>query len=175
MSLAGFDWVLAGALFFGGLGGLFGALAGSLSWSSGRAAGTYFGLEVARAFARVGGRELSPAVTGALVGGTDGVLFLGVLGTGWGFWVAGNGSGSVPWLMWLPFCFLFLALGAVGFGLLAYGTLPGGSLAVVALFLGGLGGGVLGFWWSGLNGLMIGILAGVVLGVLLAYLRRSFF
>src|SRR4051794_22963454 len=76
------------------VGAAFGALTGAVYWGGGRAAGTVVGNRVAEAFA-AGGGPLTPAVRGALVGGVDGFLFLGVLGTAAGVLFAYTGPPDV--------------------------------------------------------------------------------
>jgi hypothetical protein len=160
-----FFLVLAGGLGFGVLGAAFGAVTGAVSWKNGRAAGTALGLGVARAFARLSEDEFSPAWKGALVGGTDGLAFLGVVGTAIGYLAGREGVG---WRV-LPTAFLaavLLAAGAIALGLLAYVLLAGGSRAVAGLFVGGALGAVGGLAVARLDGLVVGAVAGAAVGAL---------
>jgi hypothetical protein len=162
-----FAWVLAGTGFFGLLGAAFGALAGHLSWRGGRRAGTAAGLTVARAFARAAGREFSPGRTGALVGGCDGLLFLGVLGAALGLVAAARGRAGWGVLGSVAFGALALVGGAVFFGTLAYGIRRGGVRALAGVFAGGMLGAFAGSAVAGADGLVFGAVAGVVAGTLL--------
>jgi hypothetical protein len=167
-----FLWALAGAGFFGALGGAFGALAGVVTWTNGRAAGTGMGFAVARAFARIARTELSPAGRGALVGATDGSLFLGFVGVVLGYVAATHGPGGWRILGPAALTALLLACGAVFFGSLAHGLTRAGVWAVVCLFAGGVGGAIGGALLGGLDGIMIGAIAGILAGTALALWRR---
>jgi hypothetical protein len=71
--------VLLWGLSLVGLGVVFGAVVGALSWRRGHAVGTGIGLAVVRAAARVLDARPSRVVTGAAVGGCDGLLLTGTL------------------------------------------------------------------------------------------------
>jgi hypothetical protein len=75
-----FLWLLAGASLFGLLGGAFGALAGAFARRSGSAIGGFVGPIVVASFERVSDNPLSPGLSGAVSGGSDGLLFLAALG-----------------------------------------------------------------------------------------------
>lgn len=154
--------VLAGGGSGAVLGGLFGGVAGSLYWKSGRAAGTALGTEVARAFARAAGRELSPGKKGALIGATDGLLFLGLFGTLVSAILAYTGHAQWEFVRPLAVALLFMMGGAILCGTVAYALLQGGIASVVWIFVGGLS----GAGWGGRRYGPDGLLAGAVLGAL---------
>jgi hypothetical protein len=153
-----------GGGFFAVLGGLFGAVAGALYWRSGRAAGTTFGLSVARAFDRVSDKELSPGVRGAITGAADGILFLGTLGLVAGGFVAYGGWVDPSWLGRAAGLALALVAAAMLFGLLAYAMVRAGVRVLAPAAGCGLLGAVSGAWLSGVWGLMVGLIVGVLVG-----------
>jgi hypothetical protein len=159
-----FLWVLAAGGFGAVLGAGFGALTGALSWAKGNATGTAVGLGVARAFDRAAGGEMSPARKGALVGGADGLVFLGVLGTAVGYLLAARGRPA--WATFRPAmtAALLLTGGAALFGLLGYGLLSAGVRAVAGLFAGAMLGALVGLYLGQLDGLVLGAVAGAFLG-----------
>ncbi len=171
-----FAVVLGSGGFCAVLGGAFGAVTGATYWGSGKAAGTVFGLSVARALA--GGRELSRKAHGAIVGAIDGALFLGLLGAAAGAFLAHARHDEGGYLALAAAGLAFLVALAVLFGALAYAVVRAGVYAVVGLFAGGLSGGLLGGWaaaWIGtynagrfgwLIGASVGVLAGTSLGAL---------
>jgi hypothetical protein len=167
-----FLWVLLGGGFFGLLGAAFGGLTGALTWKSGRAAGTALGLAVARAFARAAEKELSPPRKGALVGATDGLAFLGVVGAGLGFFAGARHPAEWESLSPAMTAGALLAVGAAGFGLFAYAVIAGGGRAVAGLFVGGFLGAFLGHGLAGLGGLVAGSLGGAVAGTAVARVLR---
>ena len=59
-----FAWIAGSGGCFGLLGAGFGAVTGFLCWRGGRAAGTGFGIRLARAFERTGQRPFSPSGRG---------------------------------------------------------------------------------------------------------------
>jgi hypothetical protein len=145
------------------LGAAFGATAGAVYWREGRAAGTALGLRVARAFERVAGRELSPGGRGALVGATDGFVFLGVAGVALGAVVArSGGAGDV--LAPVALGAALLAATAAALGLLAYGLGRAGVWALAAACLGAAVGGAAGKLLAGWSGLFAGCVGGFLLG-----------
>src|SRR5690242_1781154 len=79
--LRAFLWLLGSAGAGGALGAAFGAAAGALYWRSGGASGTRLALWVVERIGRFADRDFSRPTKGALVGGVDGFLFLGVLAT----------------------------------------------------------------------------------------------
>ena len=72
--------ILASGSFGALLGGSFGAVVGAVTWLSGRAAGTILGFQMARAYESAAESKLAPGPKGALIGGTDGAIFLGSIG-----------------------------------------------------------------------------------------------
>jgi hypothetical protein len=159
-----FVWVLCSGAFFALLGGAFGAVAGALSWENGQAAGTRLGLAVARAFAQAAEQDFSPRKKGAIIGGADGFVFLGLAGTAIGAAAALSGRAEAKVLGPVALAAVLLIGGALAFGLLAYGLLHAGTWAVVSLFVGGMLGALLGVSLGDLDGLLIGTVAGVFLG-----------
>src|SRR5262249_37052480 len=93
-------WALIGALAFAPVGAVFGALAGAFARRNGHFPGSPAGRAAAQALARLREGELSQTAHGALVGGTDGALFLGLVGAGVGL-LAGSGRVGAG----LPFLF----------------------------------------------------------------------
>jgi hypothetical protein len=167
-----FTWALASMGFFGLLGLAFGCITGAITWRSGRAAGSMVGLMLARAFAQVSRRDLSPGARGAIIGATDGAVFLGILGAGFGL-VMGS-CGQAQWKLFGPTVTLalFLAGGAVFFGFLAMVIIQAGSLGIAGLFAGGMLGAGAGGSLGGLDGLLVGTITGVVLGTGAALVYR---
>src|SRR5438552_974629 len=167
-----FLWVLAGGGSFSFLGASFGALTGAMTWKNGRAGGTALGFAVARAFARAAGAELPPVRKGALVGGTDGLVFLGLIGTVIGF-IAGARHPS-EWATLRPLLFgaTLLVAGAAFFGVLAYAIVAGGVRAIAALFVGAILGALIGHAFGALSGLLIGAISGAVVGTAVALSLR---
>jgi hypothetical protein len=175
-----FAVVLGSGGFCAVLGGLFGALTGATYWGSGKAAGTVVGLTVARALA--GGRELSRKAHGAIVGAIDGIVFLGVVGSLAGAFLAHGRHDEGEFLGPAAAGLAFLVALAALFGTLAYAAVRAGVYAVVGIFAGGLTGGLLGAWaaaWvgtyrAGLFGWLIGAVAGVLAGTALGVLARRY-
>jgi hypothetical protein len=159
-----FLWVVATGGFFAVLGGVFGCITGVITWKGGRAAGTFVGASVAQAFARAAGKELSRTTRGALTGGVDGFVFLGLLGTVIGAIVAWQRPQEWQTLRPLALTGLSLVGAALGFGGLAYILRQQGRTGVLGLFGGGLSGAILGAALGGVDGLFPGILAGALLG-----------
>ena len=142
----------------------FGAITGALRWREGRPAGTRLGLSVARAFDRIRGVDHTATVHGALTGGADGAAFGLVVGTVVGLVVGWRMPAE--WELLRP---ILLAVGALTGSAVALGLFAGmvaaiGTRAVLGLFLGGVGGALLGFRLGGLDGLMLGAIGGAALG-----------
>ncbi len=162
--LRAFAWILGSGCGGGALGAVFGALAGALYWRSGRSSGTRLALGVAEAFRRLSAREMSRPAQGALVGGVDGCLFLGLVGTVVG--AAAVYGGGVPGevLRGALFLALFLVGGAAFFGVLAYTLTRAGVTALLPVALGGVLGAALGWRLGGPGGLLVGGVSGIVAG-----------
>jgi hypothetical protein len=175
-----FAVVLGSGGFCAVLGGLFGALTGATYWGSGKAAGTVFGLRVARALAA--GRELPRKAHGAIVGAIDGMIFLGAVGSLAGAFLAHRGPDEGPFLVPAAAGLAFLVTLAALFGTLAYAVVRAGVYGVVGLFAGGIGGallgaaaaGVIGTSAAGYFGWLIGAVLGVFAGTLLGTLARHY-
>jgi hypothetical protein len=167
-----FGRVLACGGFFALVGAAFGGLVGHLAWMRGRPAGSVPGLTVARAMARITGREGSPGATGAVVGAVDGFLFLGLSGVALGLLAA---KGHFGWavLSRLAFGFLVLTGGAVFFGGLAVGITYAGVRSIAGVFAAGMvgaaGGGIIGRG----DGIVAGAVGGMLAGTLLGLFRRG--
>jgi hypothetical protein len=155
------------------LGGLLGALTGALHWASGRAAGTRFGLAVADAFTRAAGQELSRGLRGAIVGAADGVLFLGIVGTLVGFFLArGHIEEQNLWpIAWVA---LFLLGLAVFFGMLAYTLVRNGSWAILCVSVGGVVGTGCVLTTLGPSFFLLGLLPGLLAGMVLSFVGRRY-
>ena len=167
-----FLWVLASDACFAILFGAFGAITGAIRWREGRPAGTRLGLGVARAFDRIRGVEHTPTVQGALAGGADGAFFGLVVGTVVGVFVGWRVPGE--WELLRP---ILLTVGSLAGCALAFGLFAGmmtvlGTRGMFGLFVGSVGGALLGFWLGGVDGLMIGMVGGAVVGPLFS-LRRG--
>jgi hypothetical protein len=163
-------WILVSGGGGGLLGALFGGLAGAVHWKNGNATGTGLGLGVARAFDRIAQREMKPGVKGAIVGGVDGLAFLGVVGIIVGAVVMyGGGQGKTVLLPMLLGLALLMG-GAVLFGMLAWGILRAGVRSVASVFACGITGALLGAMTAGASGLLAGCVGGAVVGNVLALL-----
>ncbi len=162
---------VAGAGLFGLLGALFGAAAGANARAAGRAAGGALGLAAVRALVRVRGRALSDLVTGALVGGVDGLTFLGVAGTILGLVYGYSGPARRETLLNLGVGVGVLAAAAMLFGAMASGLIRAGVWGIAAMFVAGLGGCALGARLAGVPGLVYGTLFGLSVGALVGLLR----
>jgi hypothetical protein len=167
-----FLWMLASGGGLAGLGGLCGGLTGAQSWREGRPAGTWLGLKVAQAFARVAERPLSPGWTGALVGTTDGVVFGGVLGLALGFFLVRYGMGEWGFLGQILLACAVLAGAGLFMSQLAGLVIRLGKRGILGLFLGALAGALVGYALRRADGLYVGLLLGALLGIGLVWLRR---
>ncbi len=126
---------LSGAGLFGLLGLVFGATAGAAQRAGGRAAGGVLGLGAARALVKARGRELSDVATGAVVGGVDGLTFLGVVGTVFGLVYGHADETRREVLLNLAMCGGALALAAAFFGTLATGLIRAGVRWIGVVFV----------------------------------------
>jgi hypothetical protein len=166
-------FALAGAGLFGLLGAVFGATAGALARAGGRAAGSALGLNAARALVKVRRRELSDVATGVVVGGVDGLTFLGVVGTAFGLLYGYSGERPREVLLNLAMGTGLLALAAALLGTLASGLVRAGLWGVAAVFVAALGGGVVGGRLAGLPGLFYGAMIGFGAGAVAGLVRGS--
>jgi hypothetical protein len=167
-----FARVLACAGFFGLLGAAFGGLVGHLAWRRGRPAGSFAGLTVARAMARVTRQESSPGRTGALIGAVDGLLFLGLSGIALGL-LAARGHFAWAALSRAAFGLLILTGGAVFFGGLALGIIYAGVRALAGVFAGGMLGAAGGALIGRADGIVFGAISGVLAGTLIGVASRG--
>jgi hypothetical protein len=165
--------VLANVGFFAVLAGLFGALTGVITWRSGRATGTLLGLSVARAFARLAERDLSKTAWGALVGGSDGIVFGAGIGTLVGLIAGWYGRAEWNTLRPILLASMLLVGAAILFGLAALGLTVAGTRAVLGLFIGSMAGAIEGILIGGADGLVLGVLTGAIAGTLLFLMFRS--
>jgi len=164
---------MSGAGLFGLLGAVFGATAGAMVRAGGRAAGGVLGLAAARALVRVRGRELSEVATGAIVGGVDGLTFLGIGGTVAGLVYGYSGERGREMLLTLAMALGMLAVAAVLFGTVASGLIRAGIWGVAAAFVAALGGAGLGARLAGFPGLFYGALVGLGVGTLVGVVREA--
>lgn len=164
---------VSGAGLFGLLGAVFGATAGATLRASGRAAGGALGLAAARALVRVRGQEMSEVATGAVVGGVDGVSFLGAAGTVFGLVYGCVGESQREMLLNLAMAVGLLALGAALFGTLAGGLVRAGVWGIGAVFVAALGGAAIGARLAGLPGLFYGAVVGLGVGALVGVVRGA--
>jgi hypothetical protein len=160
---------LAGAGLFGLLGLVFGATAGAALRASGRAAGGVLGLAAARAWVKVRGRDLSDVATGAVVGGVDGLAFLGVVGTVFGLVYGNADEARREILLNLAMGSAVLALAAAFFGTLASGLIRAGVRWIGVVFVAALGGAVVGARLGGMPGLFYGAMIGFGGGALAGF------
>jgi hypothetical protein len=168
-----FLYAVSAAGLFGLFGAVFGATAGAMARAGGRAAGSLLGLMAARALVRVRGRELPDVAAGAIVGGVDGLTFLGAAGTVFGL-VYGHAAGERrEMLLHLAMAVGLLAVGAALFGTLATGLVRAGVWGVAAVFVSAMGGGALGVRLAGVPGLMYGALIGLGVGTLTGVVRGA--
>jgi hypothetical protein len=166
-----FLWVLLSGAFGAALGAAFGAIVGAITWLNGRAAGTFLGLSLARAYERAAERELTPGKKGALIGGADGAVFLGVIGVLVGALIAWHIPD--PGAVLAPTAAAVTVLVAIGslFGFMALALLRSGTRAVVPLFFGAMVGAGVGLFLGRTNGLFAGLVLGLVAGTAFAFLR----
>jgi hypothetical protein len=166
-----FVCALASGGFGAAVGTAFGATVGAITWSDGRVAGTFIGFGLARAYERAARHELTPTTKGAVVGGTDGAVFLGAVGILVGALVAWRmpsaGDVLVPTAVGMV---LLLSLGSL-FGFMAFALVRTGARAVAPLFFGAMLGAAIGVFWWRLNGLFVGLVLGLFGGTALAFLR----
>jgi len=159
--------------FGAALGAAFGAVTGAVYWGGGRAAGTAVGLRVAAAFEEAGS-ELSRRQRGALVGATDGFLFLGFVGTALGLTFAYTGGPDAALLVPLAVGGVLLAVAAVVFGVLAYAVVRNGVWAVIGLFLGGIAGAFTAALLLGADRLLWGVVPGLIAGTAASFLLPKY-
>src|SRR6266542_935634 len=164
-------WTLAGAFSFALLGGLFGGLAGWLSWRNGNASGSIVGRRVADALARLMEDEPSDGQKAALTGAADGVFFLGLIGTLIGLIAGHRDEPPADWLLPAFGILVLLLAGAVVFGALAYRMVSLRVPAVLGFFAGGMSGALVAAFEWGVEhivpGAVIGILVGALIGLAL--------
>jgi hypothetical protein len=158
--------VLAGAGLFAVLGGVFGAIAGAWQRAGGRVSGGAIGVWVTQALERARQSPLPDLTAGAVIGGVDGALFLGVLGCLFGGGVGYAGAAHTHLLFDVGLGAAALVAIALGFGCIAHGLTRGGVRSFGVFFLviilcGTLGGGV-----AGVVGVFIGALVGMALGAI---------
>jgi len=164
---------VGGAGLFGLLGAVFGAAAGANLRAGGRAAGGWLGLAAARALERVRGRELPEVAAGAVVGGVDGVAFLGVVGTVFGLVYGYVGERHREMLLNLALAVGLLAVGAAVLGTMASGLVRAGVWGIGVVFVAALGGAALGARLAGVPGLFYGATIGFGVGALVGIVRGS--
>lgn len=165
-----FCWTAAGGIFLGGIGALFGGLAGFMARLHGRMPGGYVGWRVLRAVERVLRRELPSRQAGVLIGAFDGASFLGVIGAllgllaGWGDWI------STGPLLAIVLGFAVVAGLAVTLGMTALVLARGGMVVFGTACIGGLAGIYIGALVADSAGIMAGAWIGLMLGFLIGWL-----
>ncbi len=167
-------WIVGTGGFGAVVGMAFGAVTGAVHWGGGRAAGTFLGHRVMETFEAAGGQEYSPRKRGAIVGATDGFIFLGILGTLLGVVFTYVGAPDSGVVVYLAISGFLIALAAVFFGLLACALVRNGVVAVIGLFVGGMGGAFVAAALFGADHLMLGIVPGIVLGTAASFLLRKY-
>ncbi len=168
-----FICAVSAAALFGVFGAVFGAVAGAMARAGGRTAGGLLGLAAARALVRVRGRELSDVAAGAIVGGIDGLTFLGAAGTVFGLVYGYAAPERREMLLHLAMAVGLLAVGAALFGTLATGLVRAGIWGIGAVFVSAVSGGALGVRMAGVPGLMYGALIGLGVGTLTGVVRGA--
>jgi hypothetical protein len=113
-------WMVGGGAVGLVLGGVFGGLTGALFAQSGHTAGTGLARRIADSFARTAEHELSPLRRAVLIGATDGILFLGILGLIAGVLLGMSGRSADELLLPALVGSVALVGGAIIFGMLAY-------------------------------------------------------
>jgi hypothetical protein len=167
-----FLWVLASGGFGAVLGAAFGAVVGAITYLNGRAAGTFLGFRVARAYEQAAEHKLTRGLKGALIGGTDGAAFLGVAGVVVGAVIASNSPSAGAVLGLTAAAAMLLVAGGTLFGLLAYVLLRSGLRAVGPVFIGAMLGAATGIWLGHTSGLFVGLIVGLFAGTAAAFLLK---
>jgi hypothetical protein len=160
-----FCWAAGGGVFLGGVGALFGGLAGYMARLHGRSPGSFVGWRVLRAVERALHRELTPLRAGILIGAFDGASFLGLIGV-----LLGLLAGKAAWLSPAALVTIFLGVAivavlAVALGLAAYAF----SRAGIVVFGTASAGGLVGVFIAALIAGPASILAGAWIGLLLGF------
>ena len=165
-----FCWSAGGGLFLGGLGALFGGLAGYLARLHGRSPGSFIGWHALRAVERALHRKLTPRRAGVLIGAVDGASFLGVIGV-----LLGLLAGKADWLSTAALLTIYVGIAivaalAIALGSAAYAFSRGGIVVFGTACAGGLAGIYIASLLAGppaiLTGAWIGLLLGFVVGLL---------
>jgi hypothetical protein len=165
-------WIVAGGIFLGGIGALFGGLAGYVARLHERSPGGFVGRRALRGIERGLQRKLSPRAAGFVIGAFDGASFLGAIGVVLG-WLAGKAE----WLSYGTTMVIFGALAvvaalAVVFGMAAYIFTRGGIVVFGTACIGGLAGIYVGAWMAETGGIVIGAWAGLLLGFAVGWIGR---
>jgi hypothetical protein len=157
-----FLWSLLAAAFFGLLGALFGGFTSLVNHFDGRAAGSFVGHLVARAF-----EPLPASRRAALVGSVDGLAFGALLGTALVFALLPRHDAAWPRLRPVFATGLVLVAVALVLGLVATRLARSQRPAVVGLSLGGFLGMSVGYFVGQADGLLLGAWSGLLGGALL--------
>jgi hypothetical protein len=165
-------WAVAGGLLLGGVGALFGGLAGYMSRMHGRTPGGFVGWRVLRAVESVLRRDLPYLKAGILIGAFDGASFLGVVGVLLGL-LAGESEWFPSEVLAATFLgFVLLVTLAAGLGIAAYAFARGGMVGFGTACAGGLAGIYAGALAAGTTGIITGAWIGLPLGFLVGWLVR---
>jgi hypothetical protein len=167
-----FCWTAAGGIGLGGIGALFGGLAGYAARLHGRSPGGFVGWRVLRAIEQVSRRELSPRSAGIVIGAFDGATFLGTAGALLGFVASQTEWLSGSQLLAALYTFAVVATLAAVIGTAAYSFTRGGILVFGSACIGGLAGIYVGALLAETPGMMAGAWIGLLLGFLAGSIGR---
>jgi hypothetical protein len=167
-----FCWTAAGGIGLGGIGALFGGLAGYAARLHGQSPGGFVGWRVLRAIERVSRRELPPLSAGIVVGAFDGAAFLGAAGAILGFLASRTQWLSGGQLLAVFYTFAVVAALAAVMGMAAYSFTRGGILVFGSACTGGLAGIYIGALLAETPGMMAGAWVGLLSGFLVGSLGR---
>ena len=113
---------------------------------------------------------MTEASRAAVIGGADGGLFLGLIGTFIGLLAGYRGEAPATWLVPAFTVLFLLVVGAVVFGTLAFGLVRLSPRSVLGVFLGGISGALLAAKYVGAAHIVPGAVAGILVGALVSWL-----
>lgn len=163
-------WMVGGGGFGSVLGGVFGALAAVLYARNGGAAGTRLARCIVANFLDTAERQPSSTRRAALIGATDGSLFLGLLGLIAGALLGWSERGASGLELAGLGCIL---LGfAAYFGVIAY--ILSGLPAIFGVCLGGVAGSAFAGFILGTDNCLLGTVPGLLVGLIFSLLHRRY-